>query len=445
MKKHLSRPYNDFYLIKISNHTVKRSILLLLCFYSFFVSGQNNFNRNDDIVTAQFDNYSESDCDTEVFDEVNGVVIIETENTSSDLGEWFEATEVEDFTGEGYLEFNGNRPQNGDPNSPLIYNFRINEPGLYFLHLRCARETLTIDGEERDDVANDCYVRVEGDYEEGPNVGNNHTDDASLETLMSDTKFFGGNDFEFVWASGSRLDLGGDTNKRRAVYNFKANETYTLVVSGRSQFFKLDRIMFRRESVNSGTAQNTNLTETYVECDEENEAPIVQITTPEDGSIFAIDEVIEIIADASDSDGTIEQVEFFVDGESIGIERLAAYDVLMEDYEIGMYTLTAISTDDQGLTTTSEPVTIEIVDVLGIEDIVDLKLDVVIYPNPTNDVLSIESNTEIQKAELFTLGGKKIKDNFTNSIDISSISTGLYLLNIYLENGKIITKKVIKK
>ena len=54
----------------------------------------------------------------------------------------------------------------------------------------------------------------------------------------------------------NNLDPGGDTNKRNAVYDFKAGETYKLVVSGRSKFFRINRIVFRHTSTSSTTAQN---------------------------------------------------------------------------------------------------------------------------------------------------------------------------------------------
>jgi len=62
--------------------------------------------------------------------------------------------------------------------------------------------------------------------------------------LKKSNKFFGGADKKFAWASGNKLDLGGEHNKRIPAYQFKAGETYTLTVSGRSQKFKLDQIMF---------------------------------------------------------------------------------------------------------------------------------------------------------------------------------------------------------
>lgn len=198
----------------------------------------------------------------QVYQEQKGVVIIEAENTTSPLGKWQRKDSIRGFTGAGYLDFTGNNFLSGPPNSPLEYKFKINQTGLYFLHLHCARETQVIKGETRKDVANDCFVRVEGDYGAGPNPGDKHGKDAPLALLKKDTKFFGGKDMAFVWVSGNHLDPGGHNNKRVAVYRFKAGKTYKLVVSGRSKAYKLDRIVFRLKSVPANAAQNRGAKET---------------------------------------------------------------------------------------------------------------------------------------------------------------------------------------
>lgn len=56
--------------------------------------------------------------------------------------------------------------------------------------------------------------------------------------------------------SGNRLDPGGHENKRVAIYRFKEGETYKLVVSGRSRFFKLNRIAFRLKEVAESTVRD---------------------------------------------------------------------------------------------------------------------------------------------------------------------------------------------
>ncbi len=203
-------------------------------------------------------------CSAQVYQESDGLVVMEMENTTSVLSLWQQQTSLSGFTGSGYLQFTGNTFENGPPNSPLEYTFKINQAGLYYLHMHCAKET--IDG--RTDVANDCYVRVEGDFNAGPGPHDSHGDNASLSLLRRDTKYFGGAANRWKWENGQNssggngnLDPGGSTNKRVAVYDFKAGETYKLVVSGRSKFFRINRIVFRRASTSSSLAQNLNTPE----------------------------------------------------------------------------------------------------------------------------------------------------------------------------------------
>ena len=200
------------------------------------------------LKTAESGNYIEKD----------GIVVMEAENTNSNLDLWEKGNSISGYTGSSYLEFTGNTPINGSAKSPLEYTFTVNQDGLYYLHMLVAKET--IDG--RTDVANDAYVRLDGNYGAGPNVGNSHGDDAPLANLKANTKFYGGNANQFAWSYGNRLDLGGDTNKRVAVYDLKAGETYTFVMHGRSQKFKVDRIVFRHSSVSIATAQDISAAET---------------------------------------------------------------------------------------------------------------------------------------------------------------------------------------
>ncbi|TWU57091.1 Dockerin type I repeat protein [Rubripirellula tenax] len=223
----------------------------------------DNFSTagSDNIVMASEIRFiGESAASTSgVYNEANGLVVMEMENTPSDLGLWQEQTQLSNYTGDSYFQFLGNNYQSGPANSPLEYRFRINTPGLYYLHLRSAKENSA--DPTRTDISNDAYVRVDGDYNAGPGPHGSHGNNASLSLLQSNTKFFGGALNSFKWDSGNQLDPGGDTNKRVAVYDFKAGEEYTLVVSGRSKFYSIDRIVFRHESTAVGTAQNLNTPE----------------------------------------------------------------------------------------------------------------------------------------------------------------------------------------
>ncbi|MEM1325557.1 MAG: Ig-like domain-containing protein [Bacteroidota bacterium] len=93
-----------------------------------------------------------------------------------------------------------------------------------------------------------------------------------------------------------------------------------------------------------------------------NASPTVSITSPLEGAMFLIDDPIPITADAADTDGTITQVEFFVDNQSLGVDTQSPYEVTWNNATFGSHSLTAIATDDMGATTTSASVNIEVTD-----------------------------------------------------------------------------------
>ena len=88
--------------------------------------------------------------------------------------------------------------------------------------------------------------------------------------------------------------------------------------------------------------------------------------------------------------------------------------------------------------------------IVGVEDNL-LEKNITLYPNPINSVLEIqlnELNFENQIIlEVLTINGKKIfQKNLTNKkvrIDLSQLSTGIYLLKISDSNSSIV-KKIIK-
>ena len=88
-----------------------------------------------------------------------------------------------------------------------------------------------------------------------------------------------------------------------------------------------------------------------------NQAPTVTITSPSDGSTFTTGNVISIDADASDSDGTVSQVEFFVNGSSVGVDNNAPYSVNWT-VTSGNSSITAVATDNESATTTSAAVSV---------------------------------------------------------------------------------------
>ena len=67
--------------------------------------------------------------------------------------------------------------------------------------------------------------------------------------------------------------------------------------------------------------------------------------------------------------------------------------------------------------------------------------ELVVYPNPTNGVVYIETSSDIAPAlKLYNLQGEQILETKSNEVDLSAFDKGVYLLQV---NGEMV--KVVKK
>lgn len=88
-----------------------------------------------------------------------------------------------------------------------------------------------------------------------------------------------------------------------------------------------------------------------------NTPPSVSISDPADGSSFDQGTAITIAAAATDSDGSVTQVEFFADGNSIGVDASSPYSINWT-VALGSTNLTVVATDNEAATTTSSSVSV---------------------------------------------------------------------------------------
>jgi regulation of enolase protein 1 (concanavalin A-like superfamily) len=91
-----------------------------------------------------------------------------------------------------------------------------------------------------------------------------------------------------------------------------------------------------------------------------NQPPTVSISSPADGATFSAPASITILASASDSDGTIAKVDFYGGATFLGTSTSTPYQLAWSTVPAGVYSLTAVATDDAGATTTSDPVTVTV-------------------------------------------------------------------------------------
>jgi hypothetical protein len=69
-----------------------------------------------------------------------------------------------------------------------------------------------------------------------------------------------------------------------------------------------------------------------------------------------------------------------------------------------------------------------------------------VYPNPSNDVLRIDSDLEIQSVHLINMQGAIVPLRQLDGIswDVSTLANGMYVAEIKLEGG-IVKKRFLKK
>ena len=98
----------------------------------------------------------------------------------------------------------------------------------------------------------------------------------------------------------------------------------------------------------------------YIRDNDINTPPAVTLTGPADGAAFRDPTAIGLAAEASDVDGTVTRVDFYVNGVLLSTDTNAPYAASWSGMACGAYTLTARATDNMGAVTTSQPVTVSI-------------------------------------------------------------------------------------
>lgn len=89
-------------------------------------------------------------------------------------------------------------------------------------------------------------------------------------------------------------------------------------------------------------------------------------------------------------------------------------------------------------------------DLLSVDDLAMQSMNVSLFPNPVNDVLTLQTNSSVKKVTIFnTLGQNVFTNNSSfvgeNDMDVSNLDTGMYIINITTNDGRTITKKFVKE
>lgn len=111
----------------------------------------------------------------------------------------------------------------------------------------------------------------------------------------------------------------------------------------------------------------------------------------------------------------------------LGVDRLLLKFVFTSDYGNNIWL------DNINITS---PVAVENVD----------RSELAIFPNPVKDVLTINYDKEISQIDVYDVNGKLVKTFTTvgSTINVSDLSSGVYMLNLQTEDG-LVVKKIVKE
>jgi uncharacterized repeat protein (TIGR02059 family) len=177
--------------------------------------------------------------------------------------------------------------------------------------------------------------------------------------------------------------------------------------------------------------------------------PVVIITSPGNNSTFEAPVSITLTADASDADGYVSKVEYFIGSAKIGESHIAPYSFSFDCSNAGTFEISAVATDNLNSSSTSFSISISVT----LKN--DYQYTINLFPNPNNGRFSIDFYPSlpdlITRLTIVNQDGRTVYKGVvtdeisTREIDLSDSAAGTYVLILTLGNNIVATTKFVKK
>jgi len=141
--------------------------------------------------------------------------------------------------------------------------------------------------------------------------------------------------------------------------------------------------------------------------------PSVTVANPVEGAIFVAPANVSIQAAATDPNGTVTNVEFFANTNLVGSAAASPFSIVASNLAAGSYALTAVASDNSGLTSTSAVVNISVV----AQATVTLSASAI-------------SNGQFQFKYTAEPGSSYLIQNSSNLFDWSAVATNMATTNV---------------
>ena len=102
---------------------------------------------------------------------------------------------------------------------------------------------------------------------------------------------------------------------------------------------------------------------------------------------------------------------------------------------------------DPGVTESGFVANVSCIQNLGVNEVGSV-IDFTYYPNPTNGIVNIDSNTDITDVKAYNVQGQLLYQSTTSSlnpkVDVSAFATGTYFFKLNFAGGKQANFKIVK-
>lgn len=226
--------------------------------FAFFLTAIVACQENEIIIDNQC-----PDSAATIFQEHDGILAIELENTLLGKG-WEQTKDINEYLGNGYIKWVGEDYYSKPGNGLNMYQFKINSPGTYKIQIRSYIAKGSSNTEHNDvwlrlHDADDFYA-IKKEHIVYPNgVGKSPNPNGASK----DGWFKVYNNKKDAWSWTGKTS---DHDAHHIHADFESVGVYTLEISGRSNGFAVDRIVFFQEGMEN-EALSAGLDQSTVSCD----------------------------------------------------------------------------------------------------------------------------------------------------------------------------------
>ena len=169
------------------------------------------------------------------------------------------------------------------------------------------------------------------------------------------------------------------------------------------------------------------------------------ISSPSDNDSFEVPATVTLTAEATDPDGTVTRVEYYIDGVKAGESLVTPFSFEISSDTAGTVQVIAMAYDNLNATASSTPVTISFSKRKILAEMVNL------YPSPNNGTFTIDLDTNeetVQEVclEIISMTGRTVYSDYlsteesTKQISMTEAFPGIYILRV-TEGGRILTTR----